>query len=183
MNIEATNEVRQNSGWFTALGILMIVLGIAAMVEPLMATLVVARALSWTFLVAGIVRTVHAFQSRRQRGFWLKLLMGILYVVVGILLLGNLLGAKLTLTLAFGWIILVQGIIEVIAAFKVRPEPNWGGMLFSGIIAIILGILILYRWPSNAIWLLGLFTGINFLFTGFWMIRLPWATRNRRLGV
>jgi len=178
MNTETLSEVRRSLGWLVGLGILMILLGIAAIVEPFIATAVIARALSWTFLLAGIVRTVHAFQSRHQRDFWLRLLAGILYIIVGILLLGNILGAKLSLTLAFGGVILAQGILEVIAALKIRPELNWGWMLCSGIIAIILGILILYRWPNNAIWLLGFFTGISFIFSGTWMIMLPAAIRN-----
>ncbi|WP_026735428.1 HdeD family acid-resistance protein [Fischerella sp. PCC 9605] len=178
MKTETIDEVRQNLGWFIALGILMIVLGIAAIVEPFFATIAVARVFSWVFLFAGIIRIIHAVQSRRQRGFWPKLLIGILYVITGILLLGNVFAAVLTLTLACGGVILAQGILEVIAAFKVRPEPNWGWMLFSGIIAIILGILILYRWPFNAIWLLGMFTAVSFVFTGTWMIMLPWAIRN-----
>lgn len=175
MNTETINEVRRSLGWLIALGVVMIVLGVAAIVEPFIASIVVARVLSWTFLLAGIVRTIHALQSRRQRGFWPKLLIGIFYVVAGILLLSNVFGAQLTLTLVLGWVILVQGIFEVIAAFQVRPEPNWSWMLMSGIIAIILGILILNRWPNNAIWLLGFFMGLSFISTGVWMILLPRA--------
>lgn len=177
MTTQIRNDIRRDLGWLIGLGILMMMLGVAAIVEPFIATIAVARVLSWTFLLAGIVRTVHAFQSRHQRGFWLKLLVAILYVIVGILLLGNIFGAKLTLTLAFGWVILAQGILEVIAAFKVRPDPNWSWMLTGGIIGILFGILILYRWPLNAIWLLGFFTGVSFLFTGAWMIMIPWAIR------
>jgi uncharacterized membrane protein HdeD (DUF308 family) len=176
------NEVRQNSGWFIALGVLMIVLGIAAIVEPLMATIAFARVLSWVFLFAGIIRTIHAVQSRRQPGFWPKLIIGILYVLTGILLLGNILGAALTLTLVFGWVILAQGVLEVIAAFKSRPEPGWVWTLISGILAIILGILILYQWPIGAAWLLGVFVGINLLFTGVSMILITSGLRRFRLG-
>lgn len=178
MRTEIANDLRRGLGWLIGLGVLMVVLGIAAIIEPFVATVAIARVLSWTLLFAGIVRTVHAFQSRRQRGFWLKLLVGILYIVAGFLLLSNVFGAKLTLTLVFGWAIVAQGIFEVIAAFNVRPEPNWGVMLFSGIVAIILGIAILHQWPFNSIWLLGFFTGISFLFTGAWMIMIPWAIRN-----
>jgi uncharacterized membrane protein HdeD (DUF308 family) len=177
MQAEALDEVRRNSGWLVALGILMILLGIAAIAEPFLATLIATRALSWTFLFAGIVRLVQAIQSRKQRGFWLKLLIGILYVVMGFALLGNIFGAALTLTLAFGIVILAQGILEVITAFQVRPDSYWGLVLLSGIVSIILGILILNRWPSNAIWLLGLFMGVSFLFTGLWMISLPSTAR------
>ncbi|UBF30017.1 HdeD family acid-resistance protein (plasmid) [Kovacikia minuta CCNUW1] len=177
MKTEIINDVKQNTGWFIALGILMVILGIAAIVEPLVATIAVARVFSWIFLFAGVIRIIHAVQSRQERGFWPKLLIGILYVITGIVLLGNVFGAALSLTFALGWVILVQGILEVIAAFKVRPEPNWGWLLFSGVISIILGILILYRWPFNAVWLLGIFSGISFLFAGSWMIMLPWAAR------
>jgi uncharacterized membrane protein HdeD (DUF308 family) len=178
MRTEVAQDVKRSLGWLIGLGILMIGLGIAAIVEPFIATIAVARVLSWTFLFAGIVRTIHAFQSRRQQGFWLKLLPGILYVITGILLLSNVFGAKLTLTLAFGSVILAQGILEIIAAFKVRPEPNWGWMLFSGLIATVLGIFMLYQWPLNANWLIGFFTGISFIFTGMWMIMLPVAIRS-----
>jgi uncharacterized membrane protein HdeD (DUF308 family) len=177
-NEMVARELNQGLGWLVALGILMILLGIVAIVEPLIATIVVARVLSWTLLFAGIVRMVHAIQSRRQRVFWLKLLVGILYALAGILLLSNVFRATLTLTIVFGVVILAQGILEAIAAFKVRPEPNWGWLLFSGIIAIILGILILYRWPFNAIWLIGLFAGISFISSGVWMIAVPLAIRN-----
>lgn len=178
MNTETMNEVRRSLGWLVALGVVMVLLGIAAIVEPFIASIVVARVLSWTFLLAGIVRTLHALQSRRQQGFWLKLLIGVFYIAAGVLLLSNMLGAKLTLTLVFGWTIIVQGVFEIITALKIRPEPSWGLMLFSGIVALILGILILNQWPNNAIWLLGFFTGVSFIFTGIWMIMLPRAITN-----
>jgi uncharacterized membrane protein HdeD (DUF308 family) len=175
MNSETVEEVRRSLGVLIALGILMILLGLAALLNPLLVSIAVARILSWIFLFAGIVRTVYAIQAWRQRGFWLKLIVGILYLVVAILLLSNAFGATLTLTLALGWVIVAQGILEIITAFKVRPEPNWGWMLFSGLMALILGILILNRWPFNAIWLLGFFTGLSFIVAGFWMIMLPQA--------
>lgn len=179
MNTEVIDrDLSRGLSWLIALGILMILLGIAAIVQPLIATVAIARLLSWTMFFAGIVRVVHAIQSRRQRGFWLKLLVGIFYTIAGILLLGNVFKATLTLTIAFGAVILAQGILEAIAAFKVRPEPNWGLLLFSGILSIILGIFILYRWPFNAVWLIGLFTGISFISSGVWMIVVPLAIRN-----
>jgi uncharacterized membrane protein HdeD (DUF308 family) len=177
MKAQITDDVRRGLGWLIGLGVLMILLGIAAIVEPFIATIAVARVLSWTLLIAGVVRAVHAFQSRYHRGFWLKLLVGLLYIITGVLLLSNVLGAKLTLTLAFGWVILAQGILEIIAAFKARPEPNWGVMLTSGIIVTIFGVLILLRWPFNAVWLLGFFAGTSFIFAGVWMVMVPWSIR------
>ncbi len=177
MKTEVIREIRQNSGWFIALGVVMLILGIAAIVEPLMATVAVARVFSWIFLIAGIIRIIYAVQSRSDRGFWLKLLIGILYVTTGILLLSNVFGAALTLTVAFGAVILGQGILEVIAAFKARPDPNWVWTLVSGLLAIVLGILIFYQWPFSAAWLLGVFVGVNLMFTGICMIVVPLLLR------
>lgn len=171
--------VRRASKWLIALGVVMMVLGIAAIVEPFVASIAVARVISWTFWLAGVVRTIHAIQSRYQKGFWLRLIIGVLYLVVGILLLNNVLEAKYTLTFILGWSLVAQGILEAIIAFRIRPEPNWGVMLSSGIISSILGVLIVYRWPSNAAWLLGFFTGVSFFCTGAWMIALPWQIRSR----
>ncbi|RCJ22802.1 hypothetical protein A6770_29615 [Nostoc minutum NIES-26] len=177
MTSEDFRETRTNSPWAIVLGVLMILLGIAAIAEPFVATIAITIVLSWTLIIAGIVRIIHAFQSRHKRGFWTKLVIGILYVIGGILLLSNIFGAALTLTLAFGIVILIEGVLEVITAFQTRRDPNWGWVLFSGIMAIILGILILYQWPVSAVWVLGVFAGINFLLTGVWMIALPLATR------
>ncbi|WP_193197703.1 HdeD family acid-resistance protein [Nostoc sp. MG11] len=178
MNSEDINEARRGLGWSIALGIFMIVLGIGAIAEPFVATIAITFVLSWILLIAGIIRIVHAFQSRRKRSFWSKLLIGILYVIAGILLLSNIFGAALSLTLALGILFFVEGVFEVIAAFQVRPDPNWGWVLFSGIMAIILGILIMSEWPFSAAWVLGVFAGINFLLTGIWMIMLSLSIRS-----
>jgi uncharacterized membrane protein HdeD (DUF308 family) len=177
MKAETIAEVRQNSGWLIALGILMVVLGIAAIVEPFIATVAVARVLSWVFFFAGIIRTIHSVQTRSQPGFWLRLIVGILYIIAGVMLLSNLFGAALTLVFAFGFVILAQGILEVITAFKLRPDSSWGWTLFSGIVAIVLGILILNQPPLGAAWILGVYVGISLLFTGITMIAVPLTIR------
>ncbi|MHC5757080.1 HdeD family acid-resistance protein [Nostoc sp.] len=178
MTSENFRDTKANLGWSIVLGTLMILLGIAAIAEPFIATIAITVVFSWTLIIAGIVRIVHAFQSRHKRGFWTKLVVGILYAIGGILLISNIFGAALSLTLAFGIVIFTEGVLEVIAAFQMRRDPNWGWVLFSGIMAIILGIFILARWPVSAVWVLGAFVGINFLFTGVWMIVLPLAARS-----
>jgi uncharacterized membrane protein HdeD (DUF308 family) len=177
MKSETLAEVQQNSGWLIAMGVLMVVLGIAALVDPFVATIALSSYYSWMFLFAGVIQTIYAIQNRSQSGFWLRLVIGILYISAGVLLVSNLLGTALTLTFFFGWVILTQGVIEAIAALVVRPEPNWGWMLFNGIIGIVLGVLILKQWPLGAAWLLGTYVGFNLLSTGITMIAVPLAIR------
>ncbi len=178
MNSENISEAKRGLRWSIALGIFMVLLGIAAIAEPFIATIAVTILFSWNLLIAGIVRIIHAVQTQRQKGFWPKLLVSILYIIAGIMLISNIFGAALSLSLALGIVIFFEGVFEVIEAFQVRPDPNWGWVLFSGIMAIILGILIVAQWPFSAAWVLGIFIGINFLLTGIWMIMLPAAIRN-----
>lgn len=176
MNTETQNN-RKSLGWSIALGILLIILGLLAIVFPIIATALVTIALGWIFLIGGILRTIYAFQTR-SGGFWLKLLLGILYVITGISLLSNIIGGAISLTLALGILIFIEGVFEVSLAFQLRPASNWSWVLVSGIATIILGILIWSQWPFNAPWVLGLLTGISFLSTGIWKVMLSLAARN-----
>lgn len=122
MNTE-TQNIRKSLGWSITLGILLIVLGILAIVFPIIATALVTIALGWLFLVGGILRIVYAFQTR-STGFWLKLLLGILYIIIGLSLLNNIIGGAISLTLALGILIFIEGVFEVILAFQLRPASN-----------------------------------------------------------
>lgn len=174
MNPESIGQkIRKSLNFIAFPGVLLIVLGVAAIVEPRIATFIVFRALSWTLLFVGIVRTADALQYQGQRGFWSRLLIGLSYIIVGILLLGNVLGAKFTITLAFGGAVLVQGILEVITAFRTRPRAGWDWMLLMGALAMTFGIMVINGWPLNAEWLIGFLSGISFIWAGIWIIKLP----------
>lgn len=175
MNHQTMNGVKQTSSWLIGLGIVMLLMGIAAIIEPFIATAAITWLLSWGLLFAGIIRIMYAIQSWQVPGSHIKLLLGILYLIGSLLLLTNLFGAKLALTFVLGCMLIIQGMLESIAAVKSRSDPGWEWMLLSGILAVIIGILILYRWPVNAQWLLGVLTGVSFLLTGLWMIMLPWG--------
>ncbi len=170
--------LRQNRGWFIALGIIMILLGLLAIALPFATTLAVAILLGWIFIIAGIIQIVHAFKSRGVGVFLLELLLGILYIVVGIMLLRNLLSGVITLTLVVGISIFISGVFRVIQAFQLRPAANWGVVLVNGIVSIILGILIWSQWPFNASWLIGLFVGISLCLNGALVLMFALASGN-----
>lgn len=175
MNVE-TRSIKKSLSWSIALGILMIVLGLLAIVFPIIATALVTIGLGWIFLVGGILRIIYAFQTRSE-GFWLKLLLSILYIIVGLSLLSNIVGGVISLTLVIGISLFVEGVFEVMLAFQFRPASNWSSVLFSGIATIILGILIWSQWTFNAPSVLGLLTGISFLSTGIWKVMFSLAAR------
>lgn len=162
----------------TTVGIITIVLGIAAIARPLYATIASTIAFGWLFIIAGIAQIAYAFQSRGAGHLIWKLLLGIFYLIAGIYVISSPLAGAITLTLVLGATIFAQSVLQVIMAFQLRPARGWGWTLFSGILGIILGIFIWSDFPFNAPWIIGLWVGINLLFDGIWVLSLSSAARS-----
>ena len=82
-----------------------------------------------------------------------------------------------TLTLLLGGYLIVDGISGTVLAFHVRPEKGWGWMLFSAVLGILLGFLLLREWPLSGLWAIGTLVGVNLLFSGFSMISIGSAVK------
>jgi len=111
-------EVRKNWGWFVGLGVLLIVLGIVALGAAIPATFIAVSVAGWIFLFSGVLELVHAFMRKAWKGFFLDLLGGVLYFVVGLLLILNPGKAALALTLLFALLLILGGVSRVV----VDPE-------------------------------------------------------------
>lgn len=168
-------EMRRQRGWFLALGLIMLAAGISAVVFPFMATLAVAVSIGIVLVVAGIAQFVHAFSVRKWRGFLLTLLSGLLSLVVGSLVLIYPGTGILSLTLLVGTFLLAGGALKALLAFRLRPLAGWPWLLFSGCLAMLLGVLVVWMWPSAAGWVLGLLVGIDLVFSGWWLLTLSAA--------
>ena len=177
---EAKRQISDNWGWFLVLGILLIGVGVAAIVFPLLSTIATKIALGWLFLVAGAVIVVHAFSIKQWRGFILGLLVGALYVVAGGWLAFYPLTGIITLTILLAALFLAEGVLEVIMAVRVRPHEGWGWLMLSGLVAIAVGVMIAAELPTSAAWAVGLLTGINLLSSGVSFVVL--ALAGRRAG-
>lgn len=171
-------EIRKRTGWVIVLSILLILLGLFAALMPIVATLISTSIFGWIFLIAGVIRIVKSFQARPIRGFWLSLLVGILYVVAGLVILANLLQGAVALTFALALVFVVEGILEIIACFKARTGGNLSWLvLIDGLFTLILGILVWNGWPDNSLWLLGFYVGISLAFSGVTLLAIATATR------
>ena len=159
-------------GWSIAWGILLIVIGIIALVMPGVAALATALTLAWILIFAGIVETIHAFQTRHRTGFGWKLAAGIITLILGICILLFPVAGIATLALWIGAFIFAGGIVRLILAFRVRPAKGWVWVLFDGILSIVIGGLIAWGWPASSIAFIGLLTGFWLLFSGIWRIML-----------
>lgn len=174
--------LRRNWGWFVALGIVEIVLGIVAVGASYFATLATVLLFGWLLLIGGVLSIVHAFWRRQWGGFFIDLVTGILYVFVGLMFIGNPAVAAVTLTLLIAVFLVMGGIFRIVAALAGRFH-HWGWVLLNGIITLLLGIMIWSEWPWSGLWVIGLFIGIDMIFYGWSLVmvgltakRLPRAT-------
>ena len=174
---ETRRLIADKWGWFLALGIVLILAGVAAIAFPLYSTIAAKIMLGWLFLIGGVMMILHAFQVPSWKAFLWELLIGILYAVAGGYLAFFPLTGLLTLALVLAILFIAEGIFEVIMALRVRPHEGWGYLLLSGLAALAVGVLIALDLPGSAVWALGLLVGINLLFSGWSYIFLAMAGR------
>jgi uncharacterized membrane protein HdeD (DUF308 family) len=149
------------------LGLVMVVLGIAAIVFPIIFTLVAALLVGWVLLISGVGTCIGAFSIHGTGPFFGALLLGLLSIAAGVFMLFNPLAGAAALTLVVGVIFVFQGAFELFFAFEMRPYPGWAGMLISGVASIVMAVLIAAGWPAISAIVLGILLGVNFLSTGF----------------
>ena len=161
-------------------GIVLVLLGAAAIVVPVVATLAFTLVIGWLFLISGIVGLVTTFWMRNAPGFWWALLSGVISTTAGIVLIRWPISGSVSLTLVLIAFFLVEGIVTLMYAFEHRAQLSgrWGWMLASGIVDLILAGIIFAGLPETATWALGLLVGINLLFGGTAMIGMALAARS-----
>ena len=173
---EIYSEVKRHTGWFLALGIVLIVMGVIAIGTAVITTLVSVMVFGWLLLMGGVFQAVHAFWVRPWSGLMLQLLIGVLNIIVGLLMVANPGASAFALTLLMASFFIVGGLFRIITAAR-ENFPSRGWALFNGFVNVLLGILIWAQWPSSAFWVIGLFIGIDFVFTGWWFIALGMVAR------
>ena len=161
-----------------AQGIVMMVLGFLAVVEPNVATLAVSIFVGWLFFIGGIFRALSVWRSRAMPGFAWSFLTALLAIVLGLILIFRPLAGVLTLTMVLIAFFILEGVTAIALAVQHREHlRSWVWVLFSGIVDLLLAYLIWAGWPSSADWAIGLLVGINMLFFGLSLVMTALAAR------
>ncbi|KQZ02067.1 hypothetical protein ASD45_15295 [Pseudolabrys sp. Root1462] len=160
-------------------GIALLILGAIAILIPPLATLAVTILFGWLFLVSGVIGLVTTFWMRNAPGFWWALVSAALAILAGGWLLAQPIAGALSLTLILIAFFLIEGIASIFFALDHRRELSgqWGWMLASGIVDLVLSGMLLMGLPSTAVWALGLLVGINMLFGGIALIAMALHAR------
>ena len=160
-------------------GILLVILGLAAIVIPSFASLAVTIFLGVLFLIGGLVELALLVWTQKTPGFWWSLLSAVLAAGAGIVLIARPIQGTLTLTLVLSAYFAAEGVVTILYALLHRREPSlrWGWLFASGILDLAVGGLIIAGLPGSAAWAIGLLVGIDLVFGGFALIGMALAGR------
>jgi uncharacterized membrane protein HdeD (DUF308 family) len=163
-------------------GILLVIIGAAAIVIPSLATLTVTIFLGWIFLVSGIIGLITTFWLKRAPGFWSSLLSAVLAIVIGALLIGWPVGGAMSLTLALLIYFVMEGVFSIVFGLEHQQSLSgrWGWLVLNGIIDLFLVGVIVVGLPNIADWVLGLLVGIDLVYGGSALIALSLAAHGKK---
>lgn len=183
-----TNFSIANGGWgwkgTAALGVLMVIGGVLAFLNPFAASLTVEAVAGAGFLVAGLVQLWQAATEgdRPMRDRWLGGGLGALLVLMAVLLMLNPLAGLVTLTIVVAMVFALIGGVRVAIALRERPEGSWGWILAAGLMSLALAALIVLGLPASAAGILGILLAVDLTMAGAMTLALAWHLHRKSEG-
>lgn len=171
------STIKRHAGLGMALGIVIAIAGVLAVIAPFVAGLSVTIAVGALLIVSGVSRLFLAFKMGSFGRGLLMFALGALTLVAGGYLIARPGMGLATLTLFLAAYLFVDGVFEIIYAFRLRPIKGWGWTFFSGIAALVLGIMIWRQFPVSGMWAVGTIAGVHMIFAGSSMASLSRAAR------
>ena len=163
--VGVTPEMIHNWGWFLVFGIILLLLGIAALVRAFAATVASMVFFGWILIFSGIIELVHAFMVGKWAGFFLHLLVALLFGIAGALMVFRPVISAEAITFVMAIFFMVGGLYQLFASIW-SHLPGWGWGAANGVVSTVLGVLLLTQWPVSGLWVIGLFVGIDLILYG-----------------
>lgn len=176
---EAMAKLRDKWGWIVGIGVALLVCGLLALGNMVLATFAVVVFAGWMMIISGVIEIVHGFRMQTWGKFFLEVLVGVLYVVAGVFVLMAPPAAAAVLTLIAGAAFAASGIVRIIMAFQMQSGTPWIWVALSGAVTTLLGALVLAQWPYSGLYVLGLFFGVDLVFAGIGWIGVGLALRSK----
>jgi uncharacterized membrane protein HdeD (DUF308 family) len=175
---EAMREtVKKYSFWYLVQGVLMVAAGLLALIYPLIASVAIVFLLAWILIASGILQAIGLIGAKDVPHYWLQLISAVLAVLIGVLLLRQPESGLLLMTVLLIVFFMVEGIAKTIFALTIRPFPNWGWVLASGLVGILLALLLWANMPVSSEWVLGVLLGVLLISEGAALTYLAWKVR------
>jgi uncharacterized membrane protein HdeD (DUF308 family) len=171
--------IHQHWGLFLTEGVILTVLGLAAMLLPPIAGLATTIVLGWLFLIAGVVALIFTLRARQAPGFGWSLLSALVAMMAGIALLWNPVQGLVSLTYVLIAFFIFDGVLMIGLALAHRRELSgkWEWLMFNGVIDLVLAGIIIAGLPGTIAWALGVLVGIDMIFGGASLIAMALNAR------
>lgn len=166
-----------NWKWMLGLGILFIVLGTVGLGMSFALTLATAMMFGILLLVSGTFQVFDAFGRKGWKGIIWHVLIGLLYLAAGAVTVANPIAASTFLTAMLAGMFIAVGFFRIILAFTNREASGWFWLLLGGIAALVLGGLLIAKWPISGLFAIGLFVAIELIMQGWTLVILSMAAR------
>jgi len=161
-----TDDVKKRSAWSIAMGVLTALLGVFLIIYPFATAMITTVLLGWILILVGVAEFVFALHTQTVGNFFLKILLGVLYVCAGIALAFLPIEGVIVLTGVLGTLLLIQAGLLTVTAFQMKPIDGWGWYLADAIASLLLGVLIFVKWPNSSMWAIGTLVGVAVLVGG-----------------
>lgn len=152
--------------WLRWSGILLIVVGLAAVIFPMAATIATQLFIGWLFVFAGAFHLLTSFSYRRGRAIAGAILVNLLTIALGVFLITNPAVGAIALTILIAIMFVLHGVVGLFMAFMIKPFDGWRWLLVSAVVTALVGMLIGAGLPGTSLVLLGLLVGISLIISG-----------------
>ncbi len=172
------DAIKRHSLRYMIQGILMMLAGLVALIFPLVSSVAIVLLLGWLLIISGVLQGISLIGASNVPHFWLQLISVVLSIIIGLMFLNDPGGGLVALTLLLVVFFIVGGMARIVFALTIRPFPDWGWVLASGIVGVLLGVYLFASLPLTATWLLGLLFAIQLLSEGAALTYMTWNVRN-----
>lgn len=171
-------SINRSWSWLLALGILFIILGGIGLSMVVGLTILSMVFFGILLITGGACQLIDAFKDRHWKGTLWHTFIGMLYIAGGALVIYDPLLASAVITAMLAGVLIVMGLTRIVMAFSMRQTSAWGWVFLAGLLALVLGIMILTHWPVSGLWIIGLFLAIEIMVTGWTYVFLAFALRS-----
>lgn len=173
-----SDRINQHRTRYIFFGTILVAVGMAAVIFPIVSTLATIFFIGWMLVLAGIVQGAHAMSYHEAGAKIIGIILALITLIAGLMILYNPLVGTLSITLLLTFYFLADGIFRILAALRFRPHGGWIFVLLNGFLSIAMAVILFFALPGGALWVLGILLGVNFIFMGMTLFSLVAAARN-----
>ncbi len=160
------------------IGIVTIILGIAALAAPFVVGESMLLFVGLVVTVAGVLRMIWVFRADSfGSGAW-KFLVGVLTLLAGVFIVGHPLLASGVLTIVLASYLFMDGLVEIIVAITLEGSKGKGWLFAGGVLSVLLACLLFFQAPFSGVIAIGVLMGVKLIFIGLIALLLGTTLHN-----